>query len=103
MKYHPNLKTENSRVRQQRNKKRKEKEKTEEKENRKKKKKMKRRRRRKRKRKRKRKSKSAVADGKALSLARTQLGHKVSLLIVYAERIIIISHHTKFELANLKR
>jgi len=49
------------------------------------------------------KSKSAVADGKALSLARTQLGHKVSLLIVYAERIIIISHHTKFELANLKR
>ena len=25
------------------------------------------------------------------------------LLIVYAERIIIISHHTKFELANLKR
>ena len=49
------------------------------------------------------KSKSAVADGKALLLARTQLGHKVSLLIVYAERIIIISHHTKFELANLKR
>ena len=49
------------------------------------------------------KSKSAVADGKALSLARTQLGHNVSLLIVYAERIIIISHHTKFELANLKR
>ena len=49
------------------------------------------------------KSKSAVADGKALSLARTQLDHNVSLLIVYAERIIIISHHTKFELANLKR
>ena len=49
------------------------------------------------------KSKSAVADGKALSLARTQLAHKVSLLIVYAERIIIISHHTKLELANLKR
>ena len=43
------------------------------------------------------KSKSAVADGKALSLARTQLGHKVSLLIVYAERIIIISHHVQVQ------
>ena len=29
----------------------------------------------------KKKSKSAVADGKALSFARTQLGHHVSLLI----------------------
>ena len=48
------------------------------------------------------KSKSAVADGKALSLACTQLDYNVSLLIVYAERIIIISQHTKFELANSK-